>query len=209
MSSHRLLIAASPGIEAREWMRNHLGAVLAAAELQVTVVGKNQVLLSLLEEVGLHYETVAVGEKAGRKDLHKIVSNCDFLMLFWNGAEHTKLLFEARLQGKKMKVIPFETTTVVNRERGDEFDFYIGRGSMWGNPYPVGQQDGQYTREDAIEHFRCDFLKKLDSDAGFRKGLLGLKGYRLACFCKPLACHGDVIADYLNGLPPKDESGND
>ena len=25
-----------------------------------------------------------------------------------------------------------------------------------------------------------------------------LSGKRLGCFCKPMECHGDVLADYLN-----------
>jgi hypothetical protein len=28
---------------------------------------------------------------------------------------------------------------------------------------------------------------------------MALKGKRLGCFCKPLACHGDVIKEYIEG----------
>ena len=32
----------------------------------------------------------------------------------------------------------------------------------------------------------------------YRRRIEGLRGKTLMCFCKPLACHGDVIAEYLN-----------
>ena len=88
------------------------------------------------------------------------------------------------------------TTTVVNKYR-DDFDVYIGRGSKWGNPY--SHLPSSYTgvikvdtREEAIEKFEIYLLtnENLMNDLG------ELKGKRLGCFCKPKACHGDVLAKY-------------
>ncbi len=75
--------------------------------------------------------------------------------------------------------------TVVNKKSQD-FDVYIGRGSVWGNPYVIGR-DG--TRSDVIEKYRVylwgrkDLIDRLDE----------LAGARLGCFCAPEACHGDVL----------------
>jgi hypothetical protein len=83
-------------------------------------------------------------------------------------------------------------TVVVNKYK-DRFDVYIGRGSAFGNPFEIGK-DG--TREEVIERYRDWFLKKLKNER-FKKQVLKLKGKRLGCFCKPLACHGDIIVEYL------------
>lgn len=83
-------------------------------------------------------------------------------------------------------------TTVVNKQRS-KFDVYIGRGSKWGNPYRIGI-DGN--REQVIQKYKRDF----DNGKFTHEELLKLRGKRLGCFCKPLDCHGDVLAEYLNSL---------
>lgn len=34
----------------------------------------------------------------------------------------------------------------------------------------------------------------------FNEKLQALRGHTLGCHCKPYACHGDVLAEYLNKL---------
>ena len=76
---------------------------------------------------------------------------------------------------------------VVNRHKEDE-DVYIGRGSIWGNPFRIGRG---IRRLEAIELYRDWILQ--------RKQLLArlpeLAGKRLGCFCKPSECHGDVLVE--------------
>lgn len=84
-------------------------------------------------------------------------------------------------------------TTVVNK-RLQPYDTYCGRGSIFGNPYEIGH-DG--TREQVIERYKIWFNFLL-RDPIFRAEVLKLKNKRLGCFCKPLACHCDVIADWLD-----------
>ena len=70
-------------------------------------------------------------------------------------------------------------------------DRYIGRPTYWSNPFKVGR-DG--TREQVIDKF-AEYL------AADRERLLKiheLSGQRLACHCKPLPCHGDILADIAN-----------
>ena len=86
-------------------------------------------------------------------------------------------------------------TTVVNiRETG--YDVYVGRPYMFGNPFEIGK-DG--TRKEVIEKFRKYFYERLRTDQKFRDAVHDLRGKRLGCFCKPLPCHCDVYAEYLNG----------
>ena len=87
--------------------------------------------------------------------------------------------------------------TVVNKYK-EEYDVYIGRGSRWGNPF--SHKDGTKaehkvaTRDEAIEAYRRFLWKQIRSGDVTIEDLLELDGKRLGCFCKPQACHGDVIA---------------
>ena len=78
-------------------------------------------------------------------------------------------------------------TTVVHVNRSG-FDVYIGRPSVFGNPFVIGK-DG--TREEVIEKYRQYILSH---PALLKKIIVELKGKILGCFCHPLPCHGDVIA---------------
>ena len=86
-------------------------------------------------------------------------------------------------------------TTVVNR-RVEPFDIYIGRGSIWGNPYThlTGATRAKYfvgSRDEAIEKYREHLM---DTPELLRR-IPELRGKRLGCYCKPAACHGDILAE--------------
>lgn len=85
-------------------------------------------------------------------------------------------------------------TTVVNK-KVDDYDVYIGRGSIFGNPYVIGR-DG--TREEVIARYEKEWFPFLLRDKIFAAEVKKLKGKRLGCFCSPNHCHGDVIAKYLD-----------
>lgn len=79
--------------------------------------------------------------------------------------------------------------TVVNKYK-EEYDVYIGRGSKWGNPYPITvEQD----RDMVISLYKQHLWSQIKSGEITTKDLLELDGKRLGCFCKPQACHGDII----------------
>lgn len=80
---------------------------------------------------------------------------------------------------------------VVNKYK-ESYDIYIGRGSVWGNPYKIGV-DG--TREEVISMYRLFLWRQIKSNKITQEQLLGLDGKVLGCFCKPSACHGDVIVN--------------
>jgi hypothetical protein len=85
-------------------------------------------------------------------------------------------------------------TKVVNirkLKKGEGYDVYIGRPSKWGNPFLIGQ-DG--TREEVIKKYRRYILSRPD----LLRQLKELKGKKLGCWCKPKACHGDVLVELLS-----------
>lgn len=70
----------------------------------------------------------------------------------------------------------------------------IGRPNPLGNPYIIGR-DG--TREEVIAKHKVLFL---NSERLMKIARETCRGEVLGCYCKPKACHGDTIAEYLNGL---------
>lgn len=90
-------------------------------------------------------------------------------------------------------------TTVVRhtagRARGNYV--YIGRPSKWGNPYKMASLHSLTDRAEAILKFRrywyAPAQKSLRAAA-----LTELADKQLGCFCAPLPCHGDVIAEWVN-----------
>lgn len=87
-----------------------------------------------------------------------------------------------------------ETTRVVNVNK-HEYDVYIGRPSVFGNPFVLGK-DG--TRAEVLVKYRAWLADKLAHDDAFREKVLALKGKRLGCYCVPLLCHGHVLAEYVS-----------
>jgi RNA recognition motif-containing protein len=79
-------------------------------------------------------------------------------------------------------------TQVVHCKKSN-YDVYIGRPSDWGNPFVIGK-DGD--RADVIRKYRNWIMRQPDLLARVKKEL---QGQRIACWCKPEACHGDVLAE--------------
>ena len=96
-------------------------------------------------------------------------------------------------------------TTVVN-VAGEDFDVYIGRASPrrglraspYANPFKVGLDGDRYQ---VIEMYREWVDQGTDDRAIYiREHVHELKGKRLGCWCKPSACHGDVLAAMADGV---------
>jgi len=82
------------------------------------------------------------------------------------------------------------TTKVVNVNT-DVYDVYIGRGSIYGNPFIIGVHG---TRKECIDQYKQLLLNNKE----LMKEIYNLSGKILGCYCKPKDCHGDVICDILN-----------
>lgn len=82
---------------------------------------------------------------------------------------------------------------VVVNKHYQEYDVYIGRGSLLGNPFPIDDGKGQ-TREVVIARYKVWLWQQIKSGRVTLDYLRSLDGKRLGCFCSPKACHGDIIA---------------
>lgn len=101
-----------------------------------------------------------------------------------------------------------ETTVINIRKKMDSTGYYpsiadyvyIGRNNRipgerdWGNPFVIGA-DG--TRAQVIIKYRRWLLGRLRRSESLRRDLEALRGNVLGCYCKPLACHGDVLIELL------------
>ncbi|MGW8177657.1 MAG: DUF4326 domain-containing protein [bacterium] len=92
-----------------------------------------------------------------------------------------------------MRAKRVQKTTVIHVQSGKRYDVYIGRPSDWGNPFQIGV-DG--TRQECIELYRR-WLRAMRPDL-IERAKQELKGKVLGCWCKPEACHGDVLASICN-----------
>jgi hypothetical protein len=82
----------------------------------------------------------------------------------------------------------------------EPFDVYGGRAGRgydgyFGNPFKALREAD---RDKAIALHRDYFYKRIARDDHFRRACLELRGKRVGCFCKPKACHLDVIAKWVN-----------
>lgn len=90
-------------------------------------------------------------------------------------------------------------TTIVHFKKSP-YDIYIGRPSIWANPFthlPLETTKAKFqakTRKDSIECYEgwiMEHPELLDQ-------LHTLKDKVLGCWCKPKSCHGDVLARLTN-----------
>lgn len=91
--------------------------------------------------------------------------------------------------------------SLVNLTETDDWTVYIGREnsyynlseSKFSNPYTTNE----YERETAVRLYELWFYRQLFSDENFFNSFVALQDERLACWCLPEACHGEVIANAL------------
>lgn len=90
-------------------------------------------------------------------------------------------------------------------------DYYIGRGSALGNQFTgskeLGKTKAQFqagSREEAIALYRNWILERIrEKDEKVCQAMnqiyiMAKKGHvNLVCYCKPQACHGDVIKELV------------
>lgn len=84
---------------------------------------------------------------------------------------------------------------VLNKYHGNipKDAIYIGRPSVWGNPFEIGV-DG--TRAEVIKRYEMALLDAFRLGKVTTEELAALHGKDLVCFCAPQACHGDILQKY-------------
>lgn len=92
-----------------------------------------------------------------------------------------------------------EIRTLVVNMKTSPYDVYIGRGSIWGNPFShvpsnvrgviaVPSRAIAIAQYEAWLHLRPRLLERLPE----------LRGKRLGCYCAPQPCHGYLLARLAN-----------
>lgn len=81
---------------------------------------------------------------------------------------------------------------VANLRRREPFDVYVGRPSVWGNPFREGRHGA---RSEVIARFRAWLLDQPDLVERARREL---RGKVLGCWCSPKPCHADVLLEVAN-----------
>ena len=82
--------------------------------------------------------------------------------------------------------------TVLNKHKHSIPDgaVYIGRGSMWGNPFVMGKHGD---RDAVCEKHKVFLKQQIRNGEVSLEQLAALKDKHLVCFCAPLRCHGDTL----------------
>lgn len=155
----------------------------------------NELIKNYCNDKGINFLISEKGELEIDKATHAII--------FDDGEEFIGETEKLKAGGKPLRIVNISITRVINIKTEPEFQSekstpnyeYIGRGSYWGNPYSM-YEDGD-NREEVIRKYKYDFdYEKFPNKD--KSEVYKLAGKRLGCFCKPQACHGDVLADFLN-----------
>jgi hypothetical protein len=97
---------------------------------------------------------------------------------------------------------------VVNKRDFQGDGVYIGRPGVLGNPYAIGK-DGD--RDEVIEKYREWLWTRYQEKDRVYEEILRLseiakkRDLILVCWCKPKACHGDVIKRCLEWMMKRSE----
>ena len=83
---------------------------------------------------------------------------------------------------------------VVNRRKTQE-DVYIGRGSIWGNPFVLNLE---LERDLVVEQYKLHLIEQIKQGIITIDQLKQLNGKKLGCYCKPKKCHGDIIKEIVD-----------
>ena len=171
-------------------------------------------IISTLDQVTLVFESDPnlFIERIVANNLHKLsarrVSDWRYdeithAIIFDDGEEFVEESERLKASGLPLRIVNILITRVINIKtettyqsiKGNNKYEYIGRGSYWGNPYSMYEEGDD--REEVIRKYKYDFdYEKFPNKE--KSEVYKLAGKRLGCFCKPNACHGDIIADFLN-----------
>ena len=148
-------------------------------DVDVSLVSdRKDVAKKLLEAKGIHPKVVRISTRLEAKSAIKEYSH---VLAFWDGEELTDIVYFAKLFNKHLRIVPVKVTKVRNKNNNEEFDVYIGRGTLWGNPFPIEHITDGHKRKEVIDMFRTYFNDEILSNPDKRKLLFSLKGLRLGC----------------------------
>lgn len=71
------------------------------------------------------------------------------------------------------------------------------RPSEFANPFKVNKTN---SRNDVCKLFEIYIKNKINKNTELKKRLMNLKGKTLGCWCKPEACHGDILVNIIDSI---------
>ena len=84
-------------------------------------------------------------------------------------------------------------TSVVNIHHKVPYDLYIGRGSIWGNPFSHMENSKALVITETREEALLMHEEWIKTQPELLSRLHEIDGKRLGCFCSPLPCHGETL----------------
>jgi hypothetical protein len=97
-----------------------------------------------------------------------------------------------------MSAVSSSQPKVVHCRRAPSGSFvYVGRPSVFGNPFPLEDPTDDTARDQVIRHYHDWFHQRVATDSVFRQAVLALRGRDLGCWCAPRRCHAEVILAWL------------
>ncbi len=113
------------------------------------------------------------------------------------------------MMSNKQKTIVINITTdlkALDKARREGTYVYCGRPSKWGNKYTHLKGKSLAfvrvsSRGEAVRRHREDVLSDPELMTLIRDELAGKV---LGCFCRPLSCHCDTLAEVANGVDRRD-----
>ena len=107
--------------------------------------------------------------------------------------------FEKRRGGFKLPILERNIMTRVVHCKKESYDVYIGRPSIYGNPFShLPDTPAKFrvaSREEAIAKFEKWFRNQPELIARAKREL---RGKTLGCWCFPKPCHGNILAKIVD-----------
>lgn len=91
--------------------------------------------------------------------------------------------------------------TVVNKRHGTPYDVYIGRGSIWGNPFSHMENTKAKFKVNSREEAITKYAEWILTQPELIEQLPTIQGKIKQCYCYPLRCHGDILEELAQELP--------
>ena len=104
-----------------------------------------------------------------------------------------------------------QETRIVNIKYESLYDVYIGRPSIWGNPYSHKDKTIAKYKVNSVQEALDKYREYLLGNAYLMSKLIHLKGKTLGCWCVPrnhkktddptkYVCHGEILIELIDKL---------
>lgn len=108
----------------------------------------------------------------------------------------------APLTGLALTLAPY-ARFVVHKHRERAGDFYVGRPTLWGNPFRLTNPADDEQREACVLAYARHFAQRSKRQQLYMlapiRRIIVAEGGRLVCFCAPRLCHAQAASTWALG----------